>query len=249
MAKASKRRFIVGGGVISFGIVSTLAYFAGVWLTSDLTLETIGAMTPNEAGDFWGGIFGPPALFWFIVAFLAQRAELTNNSAATRQQAEATLQAVTESQAQTIALQGAKKYTKRDVLLRTVELHREALAGAASNLYFEILGTDAKAEDLLWGRFAHGDKDIFFHLLLDWLHGGADKPADRLTRAIREKPKLGPLTVRFRRLALLFRRDLSAMDETGAIRDLVELTELRVLEECIAQAVAKADLDEAKAFR
>jgi len=86
------------------GIVGTLSYLiliAWILYYNDVDL---GFMAPNEWGDFLAGIFGPLALFWVVIGFWQQGAELRNSRDALRLQAKELESSVVAQQDQVNAL-------------------------------------------------------------------------------------------------------------------------------------------------
>lgn len=71
---------------ISFkiGLLVTSVYFTGIsiWAIIDGFLE----ISLNEKGDFLAGVLAPLAFFWFILAYLLQRKELSENTTALENQ-------------------------------------------------------------------------------------------------------------------------------------------------------------------
>jgi len=66
--------------ISSFGVTATAIYLAIIaWLRWPFSIQTLRVLHINELGDFLAGVFGPLALFWFILAFFLQKAELRQN--------------------------------------------------------------------------------------------------------------------------------------------------------------------------
>lgn len=88
------------------GLAGTLIYISAVMLGTDLgaTVKLQG-LKLNELGDFFAGIFSPLALFWLILGFFLQGAELQQNSEALKMQARE-LKSAAEQQQRIASAQG-----------------------------------------------------------------------------------------------------------------------------------------------
>ena len=72
-----------------WGVIATIIYFLAIacliFFTDYVEPNTL---TLNELGDFFAGVFGPPALIWVVISFYLQSEELKNSVSALRLQAE-----------------------------------------------------------------------------------------------------------------------------------------------------------------
>lgn len=62
-----------------FGVFVTGAYIGLFWWLFGTQISQIKTLEPNELGDFFAGVFGPVALFWVMLGFFQQGAELKNS--------------------------------------------------------------------------------------------------------------------------------------------------------------------------
>lgn len=70
-----------------FGVVSTVAYCVLVIYLCVIRWSELEAAALNNLGDFFAGAFGPLAVFWLVLGYFQQGAELRNNIEALNLQA------------------------------------------------------------------------------------------------------------------------------------------------------------------
>lgn len=75
-----------------FGLIATATYlallFVGIPILIYLGHFTLKPLSLNELGDFLAGAFGPLAIFWVVLGFFQQGAELRNSVDTLKMQAE-----------------------------------------------------------------------------------------------------------------------------------------------------------------
>ena len=72
-----------------WGAVATFIYFLAIaYLILFTDYVEPKSLTLNELGDFFAGVFGPPALIWVVISFYLQSEELKNSVNALKLQAE-----------------------------------------------------------------------------------------------------------------------------------------------------------------
>ncbi|MDQ2064966.1 hypothetical protein Q9295_01145 [Xinfangfangia sp. CPCC 101601] len=80
MFKAAKKHWLFGfGAILSAAYITALIAFTGLYKPE--RLNALQAMPLNELGDFLAGAFGPMAIFWVVLGFIQQGAELRNSVA------------------------------------------------------------------------------------------------------------------------------------------------------------------------
>ena len=62
-----------------FGVVATLLYLLFLAFFLWEKLGKLGSLELNNFGDFLAGAFGPLAIFWLVLGFFQQGAELRNS--------------------------------------------------------------------------------------------------------------------------------------------------------------------------
>lgn len=82
---AKKHRLFCFGAFLSVAYITALIGFTGLYKPERLTV--LQAMPLNELGDFLAGAFGPMAIFWVVLGFIQQGAELRNSVATLEMQA------------------------------------------------------------------------------------------------------------------------------------------------------------------
>lgn len=70
------------------GVTVTFLYLGGIFFFQREKILEIGALELNAFGDFLAGTFGPLAIFWLVLGFFQQGAELKNSVATLKLQAE-----------------------------------------------------------------------------------------------------------------------------------------------------------------
>jgi len=70
-----------------FGVIGSLVYVLIIVCFHWSRLPSLGEMELNAFGDFLAGVFGPLAIFWLVLGFFQQGAELRNSAKALELQA------------------------------------------------------------------------------------------------------------------------------------------------------------------
>ena len=103
----------------SWGIAGTIIYFAVVyWTIVGSGWVSVGKLTLNEFGDFFAGVFGPPALIWVVISFYLQSDELRHSVDALNLQAEELKNSVTQ---QKEMVEVTKQQLELDIVVRKEE--------------------------------------------------------------------------------------------------------------------------------
>lgn len=153
-----------------------IAIFFAMWVTNFFGFLTIGAA---DLGSLLSGFFAPLALIWFIVALRHQAAELAQNTDALRLQAHELRDSVEQLRAQAGVMVVSEKNQRLDVSLQFYSTALNRLADLCAGILYnlsEVYRTTGAAQqvaqreitqklDGLWGRYASGDKDVFFGVL------------------------------------------------------------------------------------
>lgn len=101
-----------------FGVILTFLYLAAICILQWEKLSDLGSLELNNFGDFLAGAFGPLAIFWLVLGFFQQGAELRNS-------------------VETMKLQAEELRASVDQQRELVAVTREALAAETEALAFE----------------------------------------------------------------------------------------------------------------
>ncbi|ROR02093.1 hypothetical protein EDF72_1210 [Delftia acidovorans] len=110
MAKESRQIGAIGW----IGIAATAAYATAMFCFVDGRWADLQGLSLNELGDFLAGAFGPLAILWLVLGFFQQGAELRQNSAALKLQAEELKNSV-EQQAELVAVSREQLNNDREI--------------------------------------------------------------------------------------------------------------------------------------
>lgn len=142
----------IGGTLIYLGLVAWILFHNDV---------DLGSMSPNEWGDFQAGIFGPLALFWVVMGFWQQGAELRNsrdalilqakeleNSVVAQQDQVNALYAQIESSREIWELDQTADFQKSQPRLRLQATGSSGAVNDFRNFNFELLNVGELCSDL-----------------------------------------------------------------------------------------------------
>jgi hypothetical protein len=130
-------------GLAWIGVVVTVVYSAAMVAGFG---DKLGALKPNEVGDFLAGVFGPIAILWLILGFFQQGIELRQNTQALRQQADE-LQNSVEQQRDLVEVTRSQVAAEREAL----ELERQRYEQSLKPLfYFHSAGGSKTGEFATW---------------------------------------------------------------------------------------------------
>jgi len=124
----------MGKGRTFFGVLLSAIYFIWVSMFVLPKLHTITDLSLNEAGDFFAGIFGPLAFLWLVLGYFQQGAELRQNNAALKLQAQELKNSV-DQQKELVAV------TREQVTMEMENIRQSQISmAAAAQPFFDLAG-------------------------------------------------------------------------------------------------------------
>jgi hypothetical protein len=169
---------------MAIGVTGTLFF---VLVAVSLAVKYIDSSQVDETniGDLLAGFFAPLAFIWFLVAVLVQRSDLKLTQEALSLQAKELKNSVAQLSAQTATMGQSERNQRLDASLHLYDVALNRLADLTAGLLYNLSGVyraDEFTEDYefdvdderskineklkgLWGRYANGDKDVFFGVL------------------------------------------------------------------------------------
>jgi hypothetical protein len=161
------------GGVlflVTVGWIGAALYY----LDSVVGLPNVPRMLPTELGTFVAGATAPIILLWFALGYFRQSHAMTVQLKALRQSAE-------QARLQSDTMSLTEQHIRLETYLSLSDFYLSQMAKEAAILALHTFRLSKVQEEELWGRFATGDKEVFFRMFFE-------KPdpnlADRVAKAI-----------------------------------------------------------------
>jgi hypothetical protein len=169
---------------LKVGIALTIGWLVllALYLSSSVhTWSALWTLPANNFGDFLAGAFAPVAFLWLAIAVLLQRRELElqreelrHNREALSLQADELRRTVAENAAQAKSLEASKEYARQEVVIRTTESTLHSLSLLACNMWHLLYQLNRSHTEYAksianWKRFADGDSQIWFAVLIEGL--------------------------------------------------------------------------------
>ncbi|TFL19667.1 hypothetical protein [Jannaschia formosa] len=117
-----------------FGVFFSVLYLiCGLWWA--VSIDAFTDLRPNELGDTLAGFFGPLAVFWLILGFFQQGAELRNSVATLKLQAEELAKSVEQQKEMALVAREALEHEREALNAQRREHHHSAQPKLSVNFW------------------------------------------------------------------------------------------------------------------
>lgn len=174
-------RAVLSIGLGGWLFVATVAWVTGaiVYLDYKYRLRNVPDLVPaDELGMFISGVMAPVIMAWIALAYARHARVVTR-------QLQAMEEAAVQARSQAVSVGLSEHHLRRETFMRLTSSYLEEMGRHAALLAVRAFEIDEAEQARLWGRFAQGDREIFFRRFFD------DEDAmlgEKIERAVKGSP-------------------------------------------------------------